>query len=134
MAIKFEDEDNLISEINITPLTDVALVLLIIFMVTTPLIMQAGIKIALPKTMTSEVSESGRIIITLTKDNKIYLNDVEIKIEKLSGILKKQIENNSEKIVIINADKDVPHGSVVNILDISKQVGVKNLGIATIKK
>lgn len=130
MPFKTFDEDKIISEINITPLTDIALVLLIIFMVTTPLIMQVGIKVNLPKSSISEVIEPERIIITVSKDNKIYINDNEISFESLSD----SVKSKSDKIVIINADKDVSHGFVVEILDVVKKSGAKNLAIATLKK
>lgn len=130
MPLKTFDEDKIISEINITPLTDVALVLLIIFMVTTPLIMQVGIKVNLPKSSISEVIEHERIIITVSKNNKIYINDSEISFENLSD----SVKSKSDKIVIINADKDVSHGFVVEILDVVKKSGAKNLAIATLKK
>lgn len=134
MPFKTFDEDKIISEINITPLTDIALVLLIIFMVTTPLIMQVGIKVNLPKSSISEVIEPERIIITVSKDNKIYINDNEISLESLSDSIKSFSQNKSDRIVIINADKDVSHGYVVEILDIVKKAGTSNLAIATLKK
>lgn len=130
MPLKTFDEDKIISEINITPLTDVTLVLLIIFMVTTPLIMQVGIKVNLPKSSISEVIEPERIIITVSKNNKIYINNSEISFESLSD----SVKSKSDKIVIINADKDVSHGFVVEILDVVKKSGAKNLAIATLKK
>lgn len=127
-------EDKIISEINITPLTDVMLVLLIIFMITTPLIMQSGIKINIPKSSSEDTIEPERIIITLSKDNYIYLNDAKVDIENLSNSLKKFIENDHNKIIIINADKDISHGFVVEILDIAKKSGASNLAIATLQK
>lgn len=134
MSFKTFDEDKIISEINITPLTDITLVLLIIFMVTTPLIMQVGIKVNLPKSSIYEVIEPERIIITVSKENKIYINDNEISFESLSDSIKSFSQNKEDKIVIINADRDVSHGFVVEILDVVKKSGASNLAIATLKK
>lgn len=121
----------IMSEINITPFTDVVLVLLIIFMVTTPLIMQAGIPIKLPKTQTvQDVSDAG-VTITLTADNKIYFNDVEITKTNLENSLKNRVLNDPGVLVIIKADTFAYHGRVVEILDIAKSVGIKRLAIAT---
>jgi biopolymer transport protein ExbD len=134
MAIIDNNSRRIMSEINITPFTDVVLVLLIIFMVTTPLIMQAGIPIKLPKTQTiSDVSDAG-LTIMLTSDNKIYFNDVEINKSHLESALKNRILNDPNVLVIIKADKNSYHGQVVEILDMAKIAGVKRLAIATEQK
>lgn len=134
MAFNISEEDKIISEINITPLTDVALVLLIIFIVTTPLIIQSGVKVNLPESTITDLLEAERIVITVSKEKNIYLNDIEVGIGYLDSYLRKLVENESKKTVIINADKDVSHGYVVEILDIVKKAGTKNLAIATHKK
>ncbi|MFH0948474.1 MAG: biopolymer transporter ExbD [Elusimicrobiota bacterium] len=131
MATRDNHSRKIMSEINITPFTDVMLVLLIIFMVTSPLIMQAGIPIKLPKTQTvSDVSEAGLTII-LTKDDKIYFNDVEINKNHLKNSLKNRLLNDPNLLVIIKADIHTYHGDVVEILDMAKSLGVKRLAIAT---
>lgn len=113
------------------PFTDVVLVLLIIFMVTTPLIMQAGIPIKLPKTrIINDASDAG-LTITLTSNNKIYFNEVEINENQLENALKNRVLNDPNVLVIIKADKNSYHGQVVKILDTAKSVGVKRLAIAT---
>jgi len=130
MAINTKQK-GIMSEMNIVPFTDVVLVLLIIFMVTTPLIMQAGIPVKLPQTRTvSDVSEAG-LTITLTKDDKIYFNDVEINKNHLENSLKNRLLNDPNLLVIIKADTHTYHGNVVEILDMAKTLGVKRLAIAT---
>lgn len=130
MAINTKSK-GIMSEINIVPFTDVVLVLLIIFMVTTPLIMQAGIPVKLPKTQTvSDVSDAG-LTITLTKDDKIYFNDVEINKNHLENSMKNRLLNDLNLLVIIKADTHTFHGNVVEILDMAKTLGVKRLAIAT---
>lgn len=131
MALTDNNQKRIMSEINITPFTDVVLVLLIIFMVTTPLIMQAGIPVKLPKTQTvSDVSEAG-LTIVLTKDDKIYFNDAEINKNRLENSLKNRLLNDPNLLVIIKADTMAYHGNVVEVLDMAKSLGVKRLAIAT---
>ncbi|HAM38539.1 MAG: hypothetical protein A2474_06960 [Elusimicrobia bacterium RIFOXYC2_FULL_34_12] len=131
MAINNHNPKKIMSEINITPFTDVVLVLLIIFMVTTPLIMQAGIPIKLPKTQTvQDVSDSG-LTITITSDNKIFFGDVEMNKNHLENALKNRVLNDPDILIILKADKDSYHGQVIEILDMAKSVGVKRLAIAT---
>jgi biopolymer transport protein ExbD len=115
------------SEINITPLTDVALVLLIIFMITAPLIIQSGIKVKLPGAVTSDVSPEKNIILTITSDGKVFLGNQEIALKDLFEPLAALLAISQTKIVVINADKDVAHGIVVSVLDIARQAGAEKL-------
>lgn len=131
MAFNSNKSKGILAEINIVPFTDVVLVLLIIFMVTTPLIMQAGIPIKLPKTQTiSDVSDAG-LIITVTNEGKIYFGETEMQNDRLENALKNRVLNEPDVLVIIKADQNSYHGEVVKILDIAKMVGVKRLAIAT---
>lgn len=115
------------SEINITPLTDVVLVLLIIFMITAPLIVQSGIKVKLPGAVTSDVPPERNIILTITADSKVYLANQEIELKNLFEPLAMLLAVSKNKIVVINADKNVPHGVVVSVLDIARQSGAEKL-------
>jgi len=125
-------KDDIISEINITPFTDVLLVLLIIFMVTTPLIMQAGIPVKLPKSQVMEsFSDNAGITVAITKGNRIYFDNTETDRKKLKEILKSKLLNEPDLLVIIKADATAYHEWVVEVLDVVKQAGVKRLAIAT---
>ena len=115
------------SEINITPLTDVALVLLIIFMITAPLIVQSGIKVKLPGAVTSDVTPEKNIILTITAEGKVFLGNQEIAIKDLFEPVAALLAVSQAKIVIINADKNVPHGIVVSVLDVARQSGAEKL-------
>ncbi len=127
MAAGAEDA---ITEINVTPLVDVCLVLVIIFMVTAPMAMQAGIIVASSKVDAAEgeVSQNESVAVRLTAD-KIYLNDRLVTLETLSPLMTAKLKVNKKKVVTITADEDVKHGIIVSVLDISKQSGAEGLSI-----
>jgi len=116
-------------EINITPLTDVFLVLLIIFMVTTPLIMTAGIKIKMPRTHALPSLTERDVIIAVTSSERYFVNSTEVPKERLGGYLREL--KLVGKLVVVQADKTLSHGTVVEVLDIAKAAGADKLAIAT---
>lgn len=122
--------DEVMWQINITPLTDVFLVLLVIFMVATPLLIQSGVKVKLPSSTVTESQPEG-IIVTITKENKIYVGQVEVTIDNLLESVKKKLEDEKDKFVIINGDREVLLGMAVNIMDIVKAAGAEKIAIAT---
>ncbi|MCB0414458.1 MAG: biopolymer transporter ExbD, partial [Bdellovibrionales bacterium] len=113
MAAKFQDDDGAIAEINIVPFVDIILVVLIIFMVTTPLIMKPSINVNLPKAASGEESTPSLLNITLTKTGEILLNGNASSLEKVSSFAKEQAEKSADSQAVISADKDVSHGDVV---------------------
>lgn len=115
-----------LSEINVTPFVDVMLVLLIIFMVTAPLLQQ-GIDINLPQAKGKEMSPSERIIITVKKDGKIYLDKTSVTLKSLSV----QLAKKTNKEVYLKADKDVPYGAVVAVMGELREIGIEKLGMVT---
>jgi len=126
-----KEKSKLMANINVTPLVDVALVLLIIFMVTTPLMMQESFKIKLPEASTSEPQVEQTTTITVAPGNVIYLNKAQVSLDDLEGLLASRMSTSPDKTVVIKADRSVLHGFVVKILDISKQAGALKLAIAT---
>jgi biopolymer transport protein TolR len=132
--LKKRERERIISEINITPLTDVMLVLLVIFMVTTPFIMQGNIKINLPsaKAPSDEMLEDN-IVAAVSQDGKMYLNGNEVADDAaMLAQLKALIEKSGNKRVIIEGDKSALHGAVVKIMGIAKEAGADKLAISTI--
>ncbi|MCX5777534.1 MAG: biopolymer transporter ExbD [Candidatus Firestonebacteria bacterium] len=115
------------AEINITPLTDVALVLLIIFMITAPLIVQSGIKVKLPGAVSSDVTPERNIVLTVSGDGKIYLGNQELTLKDLFEPLAALLAVSKAKIVIINADTNVAHGIVISAMDVARQAGAEKL-------
>ncbi len=122
-----------LSEINVTPLVDVMLVLLIIFMVTAPM-MQSGITVNLPSAETRSNPSSGGLVLTITKDHYIYMNDKIVNIFLLESRLKDYFHFKKKKIVFLKADKKVSYGYVINIMDIIKKAGVETVGMIVDKK
>lgn len=123
--------DEPISDINVTPLVDVCLVLVIIFMVTAPLFSQPVMEVELPKAITDEGESAENITITIDQDEQIAVNAKQVTIEELKGELKAKILESSDKYVIIRADKLTNHGIVIKALDMAKQLGAKKLVFAT---
>jgi len=119
----------MLSEINVTPLVDVMLVLLIIFMVTTPML-QRGTDVQLPQAEQSEPKEEERITLTLTREGRLYLNDQEIPRVSLRDRLI-ALTRNRERVVHFRGDAQVPYGLVIEVLDALKAAGIETVGMIT---
>ncbi len=119
------------SDINVTPLVDVMLVLLIIFMVTAPMMMQ-GIEVNLPETQTRYIkSREEPLILSITKDKKIYIENHPIGIEKLEPKLKTIFKYRKNKELLIRADKRLPYGFVIKVIAGVKRAGIDRVGVVT---
>ena len=119
-----------LSEINVTPLVDVFLVLLIIFMVTAPMLQQ-GVDVQLPKESATNIEAQERDIVTVTKDKRIYLNKRRVTLSELAEKLKQKAAIDREKEVFLRADKNVPYGFVVKVMASIKRSGIEKLGMVT---
>ena len=122
-----------LSEINVTPLVDVMLVLLIIFMVTAPM-MQSGITVNLPSAETRSNPSSGGLVLTVTKEHYIYMNNKIVNLFLLESRLKDYLHYKRKKVVFLKVDKDVSYGYVINVMDIIKKSGVETVGMIVDKK
>ncbi len=125
-------KQKLIAEINITPFTDVILVLLIIFMITTPLILQSNIRVNLPSSATGKpITETRQISVTLTNEGLTYLDNKLISRKTLKADVGRIHQSNPGLEVILFSDKMVRFKDIVGLLDIFNELGIKNLNIAT---
>ncbi len=123
--------DGLMSDINITPFVDVMLVLLIIFMVTAPMMVQ-GINVSLPEAESGPVSsDDNQLVVSIDKDGKVYINDLNVIPDLLGDKLKRIVENRVSKEVYLRADKSVSYGVVVQVMTEIKGAGIEKLGMLT---
>jgi biopolymer transport protein TolR len=118
----------LMSEINITPFTDVVLVLLIIFMIATPFIYQSSMKVQLPKASKSEET-SRDIIININAQGEVFLEDKKLDLDTLKYRLTAMVRSKPDTSVIINGDKNARYDSVIQVMDVLTRSGVKNPGL-----
>jgi len=126
-----EGRSDLISDINVTPLVDVMLVLLIIFMVTAPMMIH-GVKVNLPITESKSIkSEEDPLILSITKKRLIFIEDYNVTFDALKGKLKKIVANRAGKEILLQADKDVPYGFVMKVMSQVKEAGISKVGMIT---
>ena len=124
-----ENGKKFMSEINVTPFVDVMLVLLIIFMVTAPMMMQ-GVEVNLPQTTTKSIkTQEDPLILTVTKDKEISLEKHRIQLKDLETKLKTILEYRKDKGILLKGDKDVPYGFVVEVTAGIKRAGIEKLGL-----
>ena len=124
-------KSELMSDINVTPFVDVMLVLLIIFMVTAPMMMQ-GLNVDLPEATAKPLkSERDHLVVTINKDHQVYINDFVVPIESLGAKLTLILQNRSDQEVYLKADKNIPYGIVVQVMAEIKGAGVDQLGMIT---
>jgi biopolymer transport protein TolR len=124
-------QSELMSEINVTPFVDVMLVLLIIFMVTAPMMIQ-GLNVDLPEAAAKPLdSEKEHLVITINKEQQVYINDFQVTIESLQDKLLKILQGRKDRDVYLKADKSIPYGIVVQVMAEIKAAGVEQLGMIT---
>jgi len=119
-----------LAEINITPLVDVVLVLLVIFMITAP-VLQSGIEVAVPKTRTVKEITEQRVVVTIDRDQQIFLGDSPINIHDLPQRLREPNSDTTRQVIYLRADERVPFGAFANVMDAVKQAGITNISIVT---
>jgi biopolymer transport protein ExbD/biopolymer transport protein TolR len=119
-----------LAEINITPLVDVVLVLLVIFMLTAP-VLQSGIQVAVPKTKTVKEITQQRTVLTINKDQEVFLNDKPVNLNDLPTLLRQGETDTTDKVVYLRADEKVPFGAFATLMDAVKQAGITNVSIVT---
>jgi biopolymer transport protein ExbD len=124
-----ENGSEIMAEINITPLTDIFLVLLIIFMITSSAMIESGGKVNLPKAVATQ-SESRGTTVTLTPKREIYVNQKKVTEDSLEATLKAALSTSPDKTVILRGDRDVLLGETVKVMSIVKRAGASEIAIA----
>jgi biopolymer transport protein ExbD/biopolymer transport protein TolR len=121
-----------LAEINITPLVDVVLVLLVIFMITAP-VLQSGIEVAVPKTRTVKEITEQRLVVTIDRDQQVFLGDSPVNIHDLGQKLHDAGNGGDtvKQVIYLRADERVPFGAFASVMDAVKQAGITNISIVT---
>jgi biopolymer transport protein ExbD len=123
-------EDDVVAEINVTPLTDIFLVLLIIFMVTSTTLMQSGLNVNLPRSQTA-AGQVGGVTVTATADGKLYANERPTSLADLGAALQTAFASGRDRVVTIRGDERVVLQTLVQLMDISRKAGAEKIGVAT---
>jgi biopolymer transport protein ExbD/biopolymer transport protein TolR len=119
-----------LSDINITPLVDVVLVLLIIFMVTAP-VLQSGIEVAVPKTKTVKEITEERLVISIDKSQRVFLGNDPVNINQIGATLRQRVRDPQHQSIFVRADENIPFGVFATVMDAVKQSGIANVSIVT---
>jgi len=120
-----------LAEINITPLVDVVLVLLLIFMLTAP-VLQSGVEVAIPKTRSVNQLTEERMVVTIDKEQNVFLQDKPVNVNSLPSLLKSTGKGDpAKRIIYLRADERVPFGAFASVMDAVKQAGITNISIVT---
>jgi biopolymer transport protein TolR len=119
-----------LADINITPLVDVVLVLLIIFMLTAP-ILQSGIDVDVPKTKTVKEITEERLVISIDKQQRVFLGNDPININQIPDVLRRKVRDPQRQSIFLRADENVPFGAFATVMDAVKQAGITNVSIVT---
>ena len=119
-----------LADINITPLVDVVLVLLVIFMITAP-VLQSGIQVNLPHTKTVKPITQQHMILVINKDQEVFLQDKPVNLADLPGLLSRPGINPADQIIYVEADERVPFGAFASVMDAVKRSGITHISVVT---
>ncbi|PKL92518.1 MAG: biopolymer transporter ExbD [Candidatus Goldiibacteriota bacterium HGW-Goldbacteria-1] len=132
MSVDVGDDAEPITEINVTPLVDVCLVLVIIFMVTAPMMTQSKLSVTLPKAATDESKNEDHVTITIDKDGKINVNETVVySIAQMEPVLARKLAQSDEQVVIIKADELLENGTVMDVMEAAKKAKPNKIYFAT---
>ena len=115
-----------------TAMIDIIFLLLLFFVLSSSFVLQPGVKVELPRTVTQEHPVRKDLILIISRDERVFLNNDQVPLKSLWGRLIEELKVQSEGMIIIRADKGVPHGMVVQVMDIAKQAGALRMSIATV--
>ncbi|MCI5072748.1 biopolymer transporter ExbD [bacterium] len=134
MAMQVNDNDEGLFEINITPFVDVVLVLLVIFMVTAPMMVQQALEVNLPQTQTADAIQKTTLSVGITANNQYLLNGKLMTLQTINEQAQKAFEESKNVQVIFAADLDSKHEAVVKAMDVLRQTGITQFAFQVIKK
>ena len=129
--MKFQTEKKLLKESNFVSMTDMVMLLMIFFLLSSSYIVQPGIKVRLPKSDTTETSSDRPITLSITRGGAYYLNDDRVSLTALPAMLQQKLSRNPEQLIVIKSDRDVTIQQVIQVMDIAKQVGGERFMIGT---
>jgi biopolymer transport protein ExbD len=130
MAGQANDQDDMITGINVTPMVDVMLVLLVIFMIAAPTLYQGSLKIELPSARNGEKTEKVTLRFSLLKDGKIVLDKKPITKDEVAGYINKAVELDPKADAVVAADRALSHGTVIEFIDYLKAQGIQRFAVA----
>ena len=125
-----EERYRILAEVNMTPMVDAMMVILIIFMLTAPM-MQGGIEVQLPKAQARQVDVESGIVITITIEGRIFVNELEVSLGEVEQTLSRIKKYGRERPVFVKADKDLSYGLVLEVISYVKRAGIFNIGLIT---
>ncbi len=132
--MRFESDTKLLTAFNYSSLTDIVMLLLIFFLLTSQFVITTGVQVRLPKSESSEVVTDNQFIITITKTNEIYFGGEKISLGELANKIITFNEQQREKNLVIKADKEIPIEILIKVIDIAKSTGINKFTIATEKE
>jgi biopolymer transport protein TolR len=125
-----ETRYRILAEINMTPMVDAIMVILIIFMITAPM-MQRGVEVQLPRAQARQVDVESGIVISMTIEGSVFVGELEVGRDEIEIVLERIKKYGRERPVFVKADKDLPYGSVLDVIAQVKRAGIYNVGLIT---
>ncbi|MEK6709663.1 MAG: biopolymer transporter ExbD [Nitrospinota bacterium] len=129
--MKFRELRRVQSVPDTTPLIDTIFLLLLFFALSSSFVLQSGINVNLPRTVSAETPARKDLVVVIARDGRVFLNNDEVALDSLWGRLLEELRAQPEGVLIIRADQDVSHGAVVRVMDVAKQAGAARIAIAT---
>lgn len=129
--MKFKVENKVLTSFSVSSLTDIVMLLLIFFLLSSSFVMSSGIKVQLPRAETGEINTGKNVNVSVTDKGKLYVNSEQVTLENLGRKLSSVLQNNPDKIIVVSADKNVTLQNAVQVIDIAKAVGATRFLIAT---
>ncbi|HET6271358.1 MAG TPA: biopolymer transporter ExbD [Bacteroidota bacterium] len=130
--MRFKSENKLLTNFSVSSLTDIVMLLLIFFLLSSSFVIQPGIKVQLPRAETGETQTDKNLTVTITEKGQLFLNNEQVTLENLGQKLRGALNNDRDKVVVIKADKTVTLQNTVQVIDVAKAVGATRFMIATV--